>query len=174
MPHEQTFFDAGLLAKKALDLIEPSILLCMKNRIFKRSALHVVLADPLAAHRRELKVLARRDYGTLPQSRWKYPYDQIARGKLEITVRTGQTTRLIHALSPQLLLQGDIKYKGSVLIDGTPAAASGVEDYFDEMAAGWAAMTYNALVRGQFQKVPDSEVLYLGEDEPEKKKGARK
>lgn len=63
---------------------------------------------------------------------WKYPIDDIALGKFDISRLTGLPSRQVHNQEPERLQDGDVKYGGSWVLGSIVVAASGFPSYWDE------------------------------------------
>ncbi|HTE58418.1 MAG TPA: hypothetical protein VK694_06760 [Verrucomicrobiae bacterium] len=63
---------------------------------------------------------------------WKYPIDDIALGKFDISAATGLPSRLVQTQEPERLRDGDVKYGGSWVLGSIVVAASGFPSYWDE------------------------------------------
>ena len=68
-----------------------------------------------------------------------YPYDEIARGKAMLSLRTGRSSREIVEFAPHLLREGDVLHPGSVVVNGLIVAVSGWDDWDDEAIAAQLA-----------------------------------
>ncbi len=78
---------------------------------------------------------------------WEYEYDVIALSKAEKSARTGKGTA---ELPPHYLIDGDVVYWGSVVLDDIVVACSGVEPFYDEMFSMWIAAAIKALAKKRF------------------------
>jgi hypothetical protein len=94
-------------------------------------------------------VLATRTFG-LPQD-WQYPFDAIAEGKFNITVRTGLPSREVQFLHPELIEADDVIYYGSAIVGNIVVAYSGIQAYFDEVIAYAVAYMLRALVQNELE-----------------------
>ncbi len=93
--------------------------------------------------------LAMSSYGI--QREWEHPYDRIAHGKFDISVRTGMPSREVQMLHPELLVEGDVIYGGSAVLGDIVVAGSGVQAYFDEAICFTTAWTLHALVENMVE-----------------------
>jgi hypothetical protein len=63
---------------------------------------------------------------------WEYHYDEFARAKSRLSIRTGKDSREVILLHPELLRPGDIKWWGSISRGNLVIGASGLECHEDE------------------------------------------
>lgn len=119
----------GKMAEQAIDLALPTVEALAAQDVTNGRDLHIVVAVREPGYTDAL-VLAERSLGNTDL--WRYRYDTIARNKADISARTGLSSREVQLLRPELLVEGDTKYWGSVVDGNLVAACSGVQSHFDE------------------------------------------
>ncbi len=142
------------IANDAVELLRPRIVEFLRG-FAKRTHLAIVVTaveainpiDPGKSFKDNCYLIA----GIGDQEDWQYDYERVALSKAELSVRTGIGT---YELAPHYRLSGDTVYSGSVVIDGIIVACSGVEGYFDEMIAGWIAVTIKGLCKHKHAQIP--------------------
>lgn len=138
-----------------VDALRPAIMEMMKRGHLKREDLHLVVLDPGLAYlignigdgsHYDIKnaILYEESFG----DDWAHDYLGIARGKAKVTLRTGLPSLHVVQFAPHLLLQGDPKYGGSVIMDGIITSASGAFSFQDLMISEMVASGIKA--RGIF------------------------
>lgn len=79
-------------------------------------------------------------FGSQPKTHWEHPFDEIACGKNRISGRTGELSRVVQLVKPELLLPSDVRYWGNWIEGPIMVACSGVRPWFDmafsKMACG--------------------------------------
>lgn len=137
------------VAKRAIDMIWPSVSELIDDHTFKRSDLHIVIARRTGfAYDEEAfqaDILHRYDIGD--RDKWEAPFDEIAYRKCFQSWRSGLSTHEIQTQAPHLLEVGDTVYFGSVVSDGIVVACSGIQPYFDEMISSWVLAAIKALCK---------------------------
>lgn len=116
-------------AERAIELAEPLIAHLVLEGVVNRPHLHVIVAmrDDSISH--DLyQVLARKSFG----QNWEHAYDEIAKGKTEISARTGLTSREAQMMYPELLVSSDIMFWGNAVSVDLIVSCSGVQPWFDE------------------------------------------
>ncbi len=138
-------------AVQAVEFVRPAILGMMERQHVKRSALHIIVLDPVVPFREAplgdapLPILHEEDLGSIPREAWEHDYAAYAAEKVELTWRTGLGSHVAQQLYPHLFRPGDVKYGGSVNHQGIMVGASGVEWYYDEMFSLWVAGACRAI-----------------------------
>jgi len=132
------------IANKAFSLILPTIQGMMKNNVVKRGHLYLASAwiPPANPHTDVVPVM---EHSIGEVSSWASDYKLVALGKLRIAARTKMSSREVAEDYPELLLEGEPRWPGAVIIGDVGATASGVEAEFDELCAYMYAHAINAL-----------------------------
>ena len=140
---ERSFLDhytPTLCGEIAADLRLP-IARMMNRGTLHRQALfmHFAIAAPELGFPWYREV-ATAEFGTLPSSEWDHPFDKIARGKNRISGRTGELSRTVQLLKPELLLPSDVRFWGNWKEGPIMVACSAAKPWYDmaisKMACG--------------------------------------
>lgn len=85
---------------------------------------------------------------------WLHPYKEIAENKEGISLRTGLTTREVHEDYPELIVEGDVPWKGTAVNKKYKivVAFSGVDEYIDEAIAEIVLAIIVGLIREEEAK----------------------
>lgn len=146
-----SYFLTRYLAKKSVDIVRSAIEDLLGSELTgRRPNLHLVIIGPDSD-----EILWEESFGG-DQSTWQRPYDEIARSKAGIVKRTGMTLRTLEKDAPWLYQKGDTRYVGGVTENGLVIAASGLQDYFDEMISRMVLSAIQALCRDVLAKIPDN------------------
>ena len=129
------------LATNAIGLVLPTIKKAMREGVVKRRHLAIVIVDNEICE----PISPLVEYFIGGKKNWKHPYDKIAWDKIHLSIRTGFDSGYVISQAPQLLLDYDPPYAGSVADEGFIVACSGVQSYFDEMFARMIAAACKAL-----------------------------
>lgn len=78
-------------------------------------------------------------------SKWDADYGVFARGKAEVSWRTGMDSRLVKETRPHLYAEGDSLLQGGVVLHDMVVAVSGADPWFDEAFAGSVILMLRAL-----------------------------
>lgn len=146
-----SFLLSAEVARKAIEMVLPSILSMMASGQFDKSQLHIVIMNPATDPGYVLDpssvILYEETIGE-PAS-WKHPYDEIARAKAFASWRTGLPMDVLSHSMPYLLKadedQSDTMFGGSATLLGIVVGVSGVQPWFDEMVAYMVAAACRAL-----------------------------
>lgn len=140
------------IARYAINHAKPFIQKLIDEGITKRKDLHIVVGNS------DGKILADESFGN--PDLWEHPYNKIAQSKFEITVRTGQPTRIIQQITPELVGEpGDTFYWGSWIDGGIVVACSGVQPYWDEAFSKIIV----AIIRAIVTEVQEKEIAEGGD-----------
>lgn len=148
------------LVREAYQMVLPLIEATLKSRC-KRQHLAIVVTTTEAILPRNPEQVFGNDclytttLGNLAD--WEYPYTEIALSKAEKSARTGKGSA---ELSPHYLIDGDVIYWGSVVLEDIVVACSGVEPYYDEMFSMWIASAIKALCKKRFAELKP-EVMFI-------------
>ncbi|MDO8686890.1 MAG: hypothetical protein Q7K11_01625 [Candidatus Berkelbacteria bacterium] len=115
-----------------------------------RSTIHIVILDPSDGN-----ILYEETLGNLDKSTWRHPYDDLARAKAQLCHRTGMVARTVVNDAPWLLEEGDTHYAGGAYENGLVVAASGLQDYLDEMISWVVLSVIQGLCRHAVSAIPD-------------------
>lgn len=142
------------LVQNAFHLALPAIMALLERdeSWIRRSALHVVVMVE-GSTGEEPELLHAEDMGNLPHHEWSLPYDQIAVSKAKLALRVKMDTGVVITLHPELLKQGDAKYRGGVYRHGIAVAASGMQSYWDQMVARWLLDAIEALLLREMESI---------------------
>lgn len=134
----------------AVNIIRPSIVKIIRSELAGgRPNLHLVVLDPGTEN-----ILYEESFGE-DKTKWKYPYDEIARSKARLCQRTGMVARNVQKDAPWLYEKGDTRYVGGVIKNGLAIAASGLQDYLDEMISWMVFSAIQGLCRDYIAKIDD-------------------
>ncbi|MES2215677.1 MAG: hypothetical protein V4481_00060 [Patescibacteria group bacterium] len=123
--------NSGILSKEmaeaAVAILRPGIEQLIKDQ--NRMAVAIVILDPagVAAYQGpqdDLPILLETVIGNPDRTQWKSKFDESARKKATISLRTRMSTHLVAADQPYLFENGDFKYGGSD-VRGYQITASG-------------------------------------------------
>jgi hypothetical protein len=144
------------VAKLAIALERPFITRLMDLGIAKRNHLHVVVLDPgviipVGVSFKFLDdimdyedlILHEESFGD--KSQWEHPYDEYARSKAVVSLRTKLPSLYVVQSAPFLLVPGDTCFGGSAYLDGIAVGVSGVDSHIDQMIADRVAATIRGL-----------------------------
>ena len=138
------------LAQRAVDLVRPSIEKILGSELAGgRPSLYLAVLTPGSD-----LLLYEESFGE-PEVTWKYPYDDIALAKTHLCQRTGMVARNVQRDAPWLYEKGDTRYVGGVIENGLVVAASGLQDYLDEMISWMVLSAIQGLCRDVIAKIPD-------------------
>jgi hypothetical protein len=110
-------------------------------------------------------VLIEKSFG---RRGWAHRYDNIARKKFGISVRTGLSSREVQQMRPDLLEVDDTIYWGSAVVGNIVVAFSGIQPWFDEAISYALAYLLRALIQDRLEELKASALeadadLYDGE-----------
>ncbi|MBI4175509.1 hypothetical protein HY523_02735 [Candidatus Berkelbacteria bacterium] len=133
--------------QEAIQLIRPAINVAMERKVFKRKHLHVVILDPAVPYGSEihLPILCEEQWGD-PRD-WEHDYQKIAHDKAFLSWKHRLSTEQLQLMAPYLCEGHDTLYWGSVCDEGIVVAASGLQQWFDQMVARIIAAACKALCR---------------------------
>jgi hypothetical protein len=137
------------MAKHAVQLCLPSIDASMQSQEAGASGfLYIVIMRPgfTPAHGSFSDAILY-EHAVGDTSKWDADYGHFARGKAELSWRTGMDTHSVQQHKPYLLQQGDSLLWGGVVTHGITVAVSGADPWFDEAFAGSIAMFLRALAK---------------------------
>lgn len=134
-------------AKHAVELCLPMINAAMDSREAGASGfLYIVIMRPgFTPFHGSFKDAILYEHAVGDTSKWDADYGVFARGKAEVSWRTGMDSRLARETRPHLLAQGDSLLQGGVVLHELVVAVSGADPWFDEAFAGSVIMTLRAL-----------------------------
>lgn len=145
------------LVKLAVRIVRPAINSLLGSTITDgRSHLHLVVLKPGSED-----ILYEESFGY--RSAWEHPYDAIACGKARLCQRTGMVARNVQRDAPWLYEKGDTCFVGGVIENGLVVAASGVQDYFDEMISWMVLSAIQGLCRDYIAKLGDDAPNFFGD-----------
>jgi hypothetical protein len=137
------------LARHAVQLCLPTINASMESREAGASGfLYIVIMRPgfTPAHGSFADAILY-EHAVGDTSKWDADYGHFARGKAELSWRTGMDTHLVQQQKPYLLAEGDSLLWGGVVTHDIIVAVSGADPWFDEAFAGSVAMFLRALAK---------------------------
>ncbi len=138
------------LVQEAYELVRPMIEATLKSHCKRQHLAVVVTVTDFITQRDITKSFKESCFFTANigyDADWEYEYDVIALSKAEKSARTGKGTA---ELPPHYLIDGDVVYWGSVVLDDIVVACSGVEPFYDEMFSMWIAAAIKALAKKRF------------------------
>lgn len=136
-------------ARHAIKLCLPMINSAMESREAGASGfLYIVVMRPgFTPHDGSFTEAILYEHAVGDTSKWDAEYDVFARGKAELSWRTGMDTHVAQQSSPHLLRKGDSLLWGGVVLHDLTVAVSGADPWFDEAFAGAVIMTIRALAK---------------------------
>ena len=137
------------MARHAVELCLPTIAASMESREAGASGfLYVVVMKPgfTPAHGSFADAILY-EHAVGDKTKWDADYGRFARGKAEVSWRTGMDSRLVQQHKPHLLARGDSLLWGGVVLHDIVVAVSGADPWFDEAFAGSVAMFLRALAQ---------------------------
>ncbi len=144
------------LIKEAYMMVYPLIENTLKSHAKRQHLAIVVTATEVIKPHNPDKTFEEDCFLTVTigsELEFEYPYLKIALSKAEKSARTGKGSA---ELSPHYLIDGDVIYWGSVVLEDIVVACSGVEPYYDEMFSMWIASAIKALCKKRFSELkPD-------------------
>lgn len=143
------------VARRAVEIVGAAFADAAGKGVVKSRNLHVVVLDPTVhpwnAAGFADAVLYEHSFA---RDEWDHTYDELARGKAQATwTAGGKSTDYLQRLAPHLYTDGDVKWSGSVVLDGLIVAASGVQPWFDQAFAGCVASLCIGLCVGNMTTV---------------------
>jgi len=90
------------------------------------------------------------------RERWDADYAAFARGKAEVSWRTGLDGHAVRQLRPHLLRGGDSGLWGSVCIEGIVVGVSGAHPWYDEAFAAAVAHCLKAVAKARALAEPEA------------------
>jgi hypothetical protein len=132
------------IAKRAIELVLPTIQATMEGGEADGNHLHIVVAlqddyempvHPDISESGEIGTLHMTivtEYSLGDPATWEHAYNDIAINMAELSARTGLDTRVVHTVRRDLLQPGDVRYWGSAIKNGVIVACSGAQSQFDE------------------------------------------
>ncbi len=137
------------IAQRAVAIVRPTIEGILGSGLTDgRSNLHLVVLDPDNG-----RSLYEESFGE--KTTWQHPYDEIALAKASLCWHNEMVGRNVQKDAPWLYERGDTRYVGGVFENGLVAAASGLQDYFDEMISWMVVYAIQALCREVIAKIPN-------------------
>lgn len=147
MPGFSSYFIDQNTARHAVELCLPMINAAMESREAGASGfLYIVIMRPGSSPAEgDFKDAILYEHAVGDTAKWDADYGVFARGKAEVSWRTGVDSRLAKETRPHLLAEGDSLLQGGVVLHGLVVAVSGANPWFDEAFAGAVIMTLRAL-----------------------------
>ncbi|HZV62655.1 MAG TPA: hypothetical protein VFF75_09580 [Methylophilaceae bacterium] len=147
MPGFSSYFIDQNTARHAVELCLPMINTAMESREAGASGfLYIVImrpgSRPVDGY---FKDAILYEHAVGDTSKWDADYGVFARGKAEVSWRTGMDSRLVKETRPHLYAEGDSLLQGGVVLHDLVVAVSGADPWFDEAFAGAVIMTLRAL-----------------------------
>ncbi|HEX2604048.1 MAG TPA: hypothetical protein VHL60_05190 [Oxalicibacterium sp.] len=144
-----SYFVDTALAKHAVQLCLPTIEASMNSREAGASGfLYIVIMRPgfTPAHGSFAEAILY-EHAVGDPAKWDADYAKFARGKAELSWRTGMDTHIVQQHKPHLLTEGDSLLWGGVVLHDFIVAVSGADPWFDEAFAGSIVMFLRALTK---------------------------
>ena len=134
-------------ARHAVELCLPTINAAMESREAGASGfLYIVIMRPgLTPADGSFKDAILYEHAVGDTSKWDADYGVFARGKAEVSWRTGMDSRLVKETRPHLYAKGDSLLQGGVVLHDLVVAVSGADPWFDEAFAGSVILVLRAL-----------------------------
>jgi len=167
-PPGGAFFADRDAAAQAVRMVLPMIELAMaRAEVGESGFLYIVVMDPTASPWRvsfDQAVLYEHAVGD--RERWDADYAAFARGKAEISWRTGLDGHSVRHIRPHLLRDGDAGVWGSVCVEGIVVGVSGANPWYDEAFAGAIAHCFKAVAKARALACPEAPRLAAGDVPP--------
>lgn len=155
------------LVQEAIALARPSIDALLQSEGIRRPFVHVVVLDPRAngtGYISTTQIVHEQDIGETENPE---KYKEFAHGKARISLDTGKSSHEVVAMFPHLLEWSDVKYGGSVVLNGIIVAASGVQWQYDLLIATWIGAAIYSLVLLKMQEISQNDGVDRVPDRPE-------
>jgi hypothetical protein len=138
------------LAIEAITMVKPVIEKMFDKAV--RRELHIVVVDPrIKPWEASFNDAILYQESIRSGSEWAVEYDVLARNKAEQAWRDGRANVTHQTQHPTSLRESDCPYYGSFVYGNIVVACSGVQPWFDMMAAGWVAIAFEQLAMHQHQ-----------------------
>lgn len=136
-------------ARHAVELCLPTINASMESREAGASGfLYIVIMRPgVTPADSSFADAILYEHAVGDTSKWDADYGVFARGKAELSWRTGMDTHLVQQFKPHLLAKGNSLLRGGVVLHDFIVAVSGADPWFDEAFAGSIVMFLRALAQ---------------------------
>lgn len=136
-------------ARHAIELCLPMINAAMDSREAGASGfLYIVVMRPgFTPYDGSFSDAILYEHAVGDTSKWDADYGIFARGKAELSWRTGMDTQLAQQCRPHLLSKGASLLPGGVVLHDLTVAVSGADPWFDEAFAGAIIMAIRALAK---------------------------
>ena len=139
------------VVKRAFNIVLPSIKNAMEIEVVKRKVYSVNVLNPYKKFGEcgiSEAFLLVHNVGN--PNKWEYPFNEIAIGKSVISWRTGLSSQVVHAIYPNLLVEGDVKYYGNAVLGDAElgkiiVSISGFQPYYDQMFSEMIAFAIKAI-----------------------------
>lgn len=139
---------AAQAVRMALPLIESAMR--DKARVGESGFLYIVIMDPASSPARDqFETAILYEYAVGDPATWDADYGAFARGKAQLSWRTGMDSHLVQTVYPHRLQKGDSTLWGTACLDGYVVAASGAHPWYDEAFAATVAACLRAIVKGR-------------------------
>lgn len=136
-------------ARHAVELCLPMIDAAMASREAGASGfLYIVIMKPgyTPAHG-SFQDAILYEHAVGDTGKWDADYGMYARGKAEVSWRTGLDSDVARQCKPYLLAEGDSTLCGGIVLHDLVVAVSGADPWFDEAFAGAVILTLRALAK---------------------------
>lgn len=136
-------------ARHAVELCLPMIDAAMASREAGASGfLYIVIMKPgyTPAHG-SFQDAILYEHAVGDTGKWDADYGMYARGKAEVSWRTGLDSDIARQCKPYLLAEGDSTLCGGIVLHDLVVAVSGADPWFDEAFAGAVLLTLRALTK---------------------------
>ncbi len=148
-------------AEQAVAMVSPMVLQGMHQRKTGDSGfLYIVVMDPASNSAIDdfaSAILYEHAFGDT--NKWDADYASFARGKAQISWRTGRNGHSVRVELPHLLREDDSGIWGSVCIDGIVVGVSGGFPWYDEAIAACVAHCFKAIVKERALAEPEAPCL---------------
>ena len=144
-----SYFADQITARHAVELCLPMIDAAMGSREAGASGfLYIVIMKPgFTPADGSFQDAILYEHAVGDTSKWDADYGMYARGKAEVSWRTGVDSDIARQCKPYLLAEGDSTLCGGVVLHDMVVAVSGADPWFDEAFAGAVIMCLRALTK---------------------------
>lgn len=168
-----------LLAERAARIIAPGIEFLIGERRQQgddRNAVAIVVLDPVRIEEARIQAIMNNGDPSLPilwqgvigeqnSNNWKNPFNEFARKKALVSLKTGKPSHLIQQDQPYMYEVGDFKYGGSEVRGNLIVAASGLRWEDDYLVSSSFAATLHSLSLSAMTEEFKRKVYFIGATE---------
>ena len=165
---EKSFLLTKDIFTQAVEIVTPSIEKMISLGIIHKSDIYISAPDPTKPYGN----CSYADYADIELFYTSFGSPKIktlavARSKAEVVWRTGYDSLYVQQFMPHLLMKGDTKWGGGIVLNGIIVAVSGLEEYYDIFVARSIAAACHALIARDMREIMASPVFtFMGVENP--------